>query len=174
MELKEMYRKLELYSGVGVVATRYDGTTQNYFYEDFSDSKGIDRAQEQMIDLISKGYFRRAGYIYSNKELFEEDNKMLVIKVNFVDDDYCVTRINGTFEEIAEYYFSNPKVVNIEIIEGGTFQNEYYKSIPTEIYRASEEDIKEFDLVYNIRLSYTMDYADGTQFNTSRGLCKVA
>lgn len=64
MELKEMHRKLELYEGVGVIATRYDGTTQNYFYEDFSDSKGIDRAQEQMIDLISKGYFRRADYVY--------------------------------------------------------------------------------------------------------------
>ena len=98
---------------------------------------------------------------------------MLVIKVNFKND--CIlTKINGTLEEVAEYYFSNPHVKNIEIIEGGTFQNEYYKRIPTEIYRADEKDIKEFDLVYNIRLRYTMDYVDGRKINTSCGLCKVA
>lgn len=173
MELKEMYRKLALYEGVGVIATRYDGTTQNYFYEDFSDSKGIDRAQETFTDLINKGIIKRADYIYNNKDLFEEVGKMLVIKVNF-DSDYILTKINGTLEEVAKYYFSNPKVKNIEIIEGGTFQNEYYKRIPTEIYRADEKDIAEFELIYNIRLRYIMDYVDGNTINTSCGLCKVA
>lgn len=32
---------------------------------------------------------------------------MKTIKVIFNDDDYCITRINGTNEEILKYYIGN-------------------------------------------------------------------
>ena len=32
---------------------------------------------------------------------------MRTIKVIFSDDDYCITRINGTNEEILNYYIGN-------------------------------------------------------------------
>lgn len=56
-------------SGVGVKVT-FDfssgetGTTY-YFYEDFEDDKGVDRAARHFSDLINKGKVRKAEYIYS-------------------------------------------------------------------------------------------------------------
>ena len=40
------------------------GTTY-YFYEDFEDDKGVDRAAKHFSDLINKGKVRKAEYIYS-------------------------------------------------------------------------------------------------------------
>lgn len=83
---------------------------------------------------------------------------MMTIKVN-LKDDYIVTRINGTLTEIAEYYFGSH--LGVETIE---------------IYRASKEDIKKYQLYDNIRFRYRMEYKQGQAENhiTSCGLCKVA
>ena len=83
---------------------------------------------------------------------------MMTIKVNF-KDDYTVTRINGTFQEISEHYFSQPEVDSIDILEGGEVQdNEYLTRTITKIYRVSPEEQKEFDLYYNIRSAYKIEY----------------
>lgn len=71
MTKQEMQNKLDRkdISGVGVKVT-FDfssgetGTTY-YFYEDFEDDKGVDRAARHFADLINKGKIRKAEYIYS-------------------------------------------------------------------------------------------------------------
>lgn len=83
---------------------------------------------------------------------------MMTIKVNFKDDS-ITTRINGTLQEIAEHYFSQPEVESLDILEGGKVQeNEYLTRTITKIYRVSSEEQKEFDLYYNIRATYKVEY----------------
>ena len=83
---------------------------------------------------------------------------MMTIKIN-LKDDYIVTHISGTLEEVAEHYFSQPEVDSIDILEGGEVQdNEYLTRTITKIYRVSQEEIKEFDLYYNIRAAYKVEY----------------
>ena len=83
---------------------------------------------------------------------------MMTIKVN-LKNDYIITRINGTPNEIAEHYFSQPEVESIDILEGGQdFENEYFRRIVTRLYRVSPEEQKEFDLYYNIRAAYKIEY----------------
>lgn len=100
---------------------------------------------------------------------------MMLIKVNLKDDE-IITRINGDLEEVAKYYFPQKEVVSIEILEGGEFENEYYKQTPLEIYRVSKEEIEEFQLYNNIRYSFRMDYKQGQaeSHETSCGLCRIA
>lgn len=100
---------------------------------------------------------------------------MMTIKVN-LKDDYFVTRINGTLTEIAEYYFgSHMGVETIEILEGWENENEYFRQVPIEIYRASKEDIEEYQLYDNIRFRYRMEYKQGQAENhiASCGLCRI-
>ena len=88
----------------------------------------------------------------------KEDKIMMTIKVNFKDDS-VTTRINGTFQEIAEHYFSQPEVESIDILDGGQdYENEYFRRTLIKIYRVSPEDQKEFDLYYNIRAAYKVEY----------------
>lgn len=83
---------------------------------------------------------------------------MMTIKINLKDDS-ITTRINGTLQEIAEHYFSQPGVKSIEILDGGQVQeNEYLTRTLIKLYRVSPEEQKEFDLYYNIRLSYKIEY----------------
>ncbi len=83
---------------------------------------------------------------------------MMTIKINFKDDS-ITTRINGTLQEIAEHYFSQSDVESIDILNGGHVQdNEYLTRTITKIYRVSSEEIKEFDLYYNIRAAYKIEY----------------
>lgn len=83
---------------------------------------------------------------------------MMTIKVNFKDDS-VTTRINGTFQEIAEHYFSQPEVESIDILDGGQdYENEYFRRTLIKIYRVSPEERKEFDLYYNIRVAYKIEY----------------
>ena len=83
---------------------------------------------------------------------------MMTIKVNFKDDS-VTTRINGTLEEVAKHYFSQPELESIDILEGGQdFENEYFRRTVTRLYRVSPEEQKEFDLYYNIRAVYKIEY----------------
>jgi hypothetical protein len=52
--------------GVGVVVTNKDNSITYYFYEDFSDDKGIDRASRHFGEMIDKGLVRRAEYIHKD------------------------------------------------------------------------------------------------------------
>lgn len=104
---------------------------------------------------------------------------MMTIKIKLVDDE-IITRINGTLEEVAKYYFPRKEVVEIEIIEGGIMNNtEYCTMTATRIYRASEEEIKEFELWDNIRYDFKVEYKGDyilayDDYSASAGLCKVA
>nr|WP_297874244.1 hypothetical protein [uncultured Blautia sp.] len=100
---------------------------------------------------------------------------MMTIKVN-LKDDYIVIRINGTLTEIAEYYFgSHMGVETIEILDGWENENEYFKQTPIYVYRASKEDIEEFQLYENIRFRYRMEYKQGQAEDhiASCGLCRI-
>ena len=56
-------------SGVGVKVTFNFSSGETgviyYFYEDFENDKGVDRAAKHFSDLINKGKVRKAEYIYS-------------------------------------------------------------------------------------------------------------
>lgn len=83
---------------------------------------------------------------------------MMTIKVN-LKNDYIITRINGTLEEVAEHYFSQPDVESIDVLDGvQVYENEYFRRTVTRMYRVSPEEIKEFDLYYSIRASYKIEY----------------
>ena len=82
---------------------------------------------------------------------------MMTIKVNFKDDS-ITTRINGTLEEVAKHYFSQPEVESIDILDGGKVQeNECFRRTVTRLYRVSPEEQK-IDLYYNIRADYKIEY----------------
>ena len=83
---------------------------------------------------------------------------MMTIKVNFKDDS-ITTRINGTLEEVAKHYFSQPEVESIDILDGGKVQeNEYFRRTLIKLYRVGPEEQKEYDLYYNIRAAYKVEY----------------
>lgn len=75
----------------------------------------------------------------------------MTIKV-YLKNDYVTTEINGELKEIAEYYFKNPDVERIELLDGFMWETEYIKNTPLEIYRVSDAEVKEFELWNNIRL----------------------
>lgn len=66
MRYSEMLAKLHRkdISGVGVAATYQNGNTLYYWYEDFEDSKGIDRADRHFIPMIERGKIRKVDYFY--------------------------------------------------------------------------------------------------------------
>lgn len=103
----------------------------------------------------------------------------MLIKVKLKDDE-IVTRINGTLEEIARYYFPNKDVEEIEIIEGGELnENEYLKMTATLLYRASKKEVEEFQLTHNIRYCYKVEYKleyreEYKDYKASAGLVNVA
>lgn len=83
---------------------------------------------------------------------------MMTIKVNFKDDS-ITTQINGTPEEVAKHYFSQPEVESIDILDGGLdYENEYFRRTLIKLSRVSPEEQKEFDLYYNIRAAYKVKY----------------
>ena len=88
----------------------------------------------------------------------KEDKTMMTIKVNFKGDS-ITTRINGTLEEVAKHYFSQPEVESIDILEGGQeYENEYFRRTLIKLYRVGPEEQKEYDLYYNIRAAYKVEY----------------
>lgn len=109
----------------------------------------------------------------------KEDKIMMTIKVNF-KDDYTITRINGTLEEVAKHYFSQPEVESIDILDGGLdYENEYFRRTLTKLYRVSPEEQKEFDLYYNIRAAYKVEYRskyknEYENYKASRGFLRIA
>lgn len=83
---------------------------------------------------------------------------MMTIKVNFKDDS-ITTRINGTLQEIAKHYFSQTEVESIDILDGGQeYENEYFRRTLIKLYRVGPEEQKEYDLYYNIRAAYKVEY----------------
>ena len=88
----------------------------------------------------------------------KEDKTMMTIKVNF-NGDSITTRINGTLQEIAEHYFSQPDAESIDILDGGQeYENEYFRRTLIKLYRVSPKEQKEYDLYYNIRAAYKIEY----------------
>ena len=51
-------------TGVGVKVTTSEGYEIYYFYEDFGEDKGIDRAARQLQNAIDRGTVKKAEYIY--------------------------------------------------------------------------------------------------------------
>lgn len=59
----EMMAKLKRHKGVGVEITTATGNTIYYFYEDFEDSNGIDRAMKQIYPQMDNGKFAKVTFI---------------------------------------------------------------------------------------------------------------
>lgn len=66
MTRQEMLAKLNRkdITGVGVKVTLWNYDTRYYFYEDFTDSKGVDRAAKHFTKMINMDKVRKAEYIY--------------------------------------------------------------------------------------------------------------
>lgn len=101
---------------------------------------------------------------------------MVTIKVS-LKNDYFITRITGTLEEIAKYYFSfhSMEVETIEILEGGSYEDEYTRRTPLKIYRMSEEEREKSNLFNNIRYSFRVEYLKSQAESEimSCGLCRI-
>ena len=78
---------------------------------------------------------------------------MLEIRVNKVDGDYFYTHINASLEETAKYYFPMQDVESIDILSGGTDENEFRIIQPLKLYREIPDVIKKYDLFYDVRLT---------------------
>ena len=67
MTRQEMQNKLDRkdITGVGIKVTWSDSNVIYYFYEDFKDSKGVDRAAKHFANMINKGKVKKAEYIYN-------------------------------------------------------------------------------------------------------------
>ena len=103
---------------------------------------------------------------------------MMTIKVNLKNDN-ITTQINGTPEEIAKHYFSQPEVESIDILNGGQeYENEYFRRTLIKLYRVSPEEQKEFDLYYNIRAVYKIEckpeYKEYSDREESCGFLRIA
>lgn len=100
----------------------------------------------------------------------------MLVKIN-LENNSIVVKENGTLEEIALKYFTNVNVKNIEVIEAPEYtnKNEFFNRIPVGIYRADEDEIKEFDLFHNIRVNFFVEYLQGQAENhyQSCGLCRI-
>ena len=59
----EMMAKLKRNKGVGVEITTPTGNMIYYFYEDFEDSNGIDRAMKQIYPQMDNGKFSKVTFI---------------------------------------------------------------------------------------------------------------
>ena len=87
--------------GVGVVVTTSDDTKLYFFYEDMTDSKGIERAARHASYLIDKGYWKRAEYIYKSL------NNLYFI-------DYSAQDGNFTFNNFYRRYNNNFNIPYID------------------------------------------------------------
>jgi hypothetical protein len=78
MNKNEMIAKLNRkdLQGVGVVVTTSDDRKQYFFYEDMTDSKGIERAARHAQIKIDCGAWKKAEYIYKS-----------LVNVCFIDYD---------------------------------------------------------------------------------------
>lgn len=70
MTLSQMQAKLKRkdLNGVGVKVTFTNNIIQHYFYEDFENDNGVDRASRQFQKLIDAGKVRKAEYFYKDSE----------------------------------------------------------------------------------------------------------
>ena len=99
---------------------------------------------------------------------------MMTIKANLKDDS-ITTRIDGTLEEVTEYYFRQPDVDSIDILDGVQMtKNELCTKTAVRIYRAHPADIQAFDLYYNIRIKTRIDRTDGSHENLDYGFMRIA
>mgnify|MGYP001051541733 FL=1 len=59
----EMLAKIKKHKGIGVEITTATGNMIYYFYEDFEDSSGIDRAMKQIYPQMDSGKFAKVTFI---------------------------------------------------------------------------------------------------------------
>lgn len=87
--------------GVGAIATTPDGTKQYYFYEDFENDKGIDRAKRHFDYFIDLGRWTKVEYIYKSL------NNLYFI-------DYSAQDGNFTFNNFYRRYNKNFNIPYID------------------------------------------------------------
>ena len=96
----------------------------------------------------------------------------MLIKI-ITDKKEIKKRIHGNLKKVAKFYFKNPNVKKIKILKGGVYRNKYYKTKIIELYRVSDEEIKEFELWNNIfEIDYKKIYK-GKGMIENFGFCKV-
>ena len=110
-------------NGVGVIATKPDGTKQYYFYEDMSDSTGIERATRHFNYFINLGRWINVEYI--NKS----ENHVYFVDWDAEKDSFCMNnfyvRYCKTLNYKFYYYYDSFRAV----IHGKTYKFDYLGAI---------------------------------------------
>lgn len=109
--------------GVGVVATTPEGTKQYYFYEDMSDSKGIERAERHGQYFVDLGRWSKVEYIYKSSEY-----------VYFVDwlaekDSFCMSWFYIRYCKAHNYKFYDYLQQFRAVIDNKVYKFDYRPSI---------------------------------------------
>ena len=73
MDKKYMEYLMETRNGTGVEIITSDNAAIYYFYEDFEDDPGIDRATKQFINGVSSGMFNKVTLFPSKKKRSREE-----------------------------------------------------------------------------------------------------
>lgn len=73
MDKRHMEYLMETRDGTGVEIITSDNAVIYYFYEDFEDDPGIDRATKQFINGVSSGLFNKVTLFPSKKKRSRED-----------------------------------------------------------------------------------------------------
>ena len=109
--------------GVGAIVKYANGNACCYFYQDFEDSRGIDRASETFTKLINSGRVRRVDYIHKGPDL-----------LHFFDwkekpDTFCASdefiRYNKCFG--IPYYYHMQRFISV--INGTEYKYDYTPAI---------------------------------------------
>lgn len=76
----------------------------------------------------------------------------MVLKIHNSDGTCRIERAFGTPEEIAKNFFTDEEINTIDVLDGGTVEdNENFYIIIAKFYRVPETEVKEFNLYFNIR-----------------------
>lgn len=73
MDKRHMEYLMETRDGTGVEIITSDNAAIYYFYEDFEDDPGIDRATKQFINGVSSGMFNKVTLFPSKKKRSREE-----------------------------------------------------------------------------------------------------
>ena len=83
----------------------------------------------------------------------------MLLKIHSNDNTYRIVRAFGTPEEIAKNFFDSEEVNTIDVLDGGTVEdNKNFCIIITKFYRVPETEVKEFDLYFNVRYERKIIY----------------
>lgn len=111
-------------NGVGAIATTPEGTKQYYFYEDFENDKGIDRAQRQFDYFINLGRWSKVEYIHKS------ENHVYFIDWEAQKDSFCMNDFYRRYCNTLNYKYYYDFAFNLVAeIHGKSYKFDYLGAV---------------------------------------------